>query len=192
MTGPLVLQGWAGTGVRADGADDDEHVEVGDEAGAGQELPDQADHAVVVALDGRGQRADAAVGGQADELDEQLTAEAHALPPVLDEDRELGGRGVVGGAVVAGDADDLASDEADDGLAQVVVDGHEPLDRLGRQAAQRGVEAAVDRVGGQPWPQPAEQGPVIGLHGSRRDGDVHSDLLSSLDELCSSQVGFVK
>ena len=82
-----------------------------------------------------------------DELQQQLAADADALPGVLDEDRELGGRGVGGGAVVPGDPDDLPADERHDGLAQVVVDGHEPRDGVGREAVHRGVEAAVDGVG---------------------------------------------
>src|SRR3954452_10716293 len=94
---------------RQQGGSDVQDVGVAGEGGGGQESPDEPDHPVVVGLDRGGQRADAVGGGELQQVDEELTAQAHALPRVLDEDGELRRRGVVGGAVVAGDAHDLAA-----------------------------------------------------------------------------------
>ena len=66
-----------------------------------------------------------------------------------------------------------------DGLAQVVVDGHQVPDDVVRQRVQRGVEAAVDGGGGEPSPEPVEEHLVLGPDGSGLHRDVHRRLLGS-------------
>ena len=161
------------------GADDGVDVVVGGEGGAREEAADEPLDAVVVRLHGGGEGRDAPRAGQLDQLGEQLTAQPDALPGVLDQNRELGGRRVGGGAVVAGDADHLAADVGDHGLAQVVVDVDEPVDGVGGESVQRGVEAAVDRLPRQPGPESVEAGFVVELYGSGRDREVHRRLLGS-------------
>ena len=116
----------------------------------------EIDHRAVVRHDVGGEPADALLPADADQLAEQVLAEALSLPVVADDERDLGG---AGGRIdgVAGHGDDplrllirpvLALDRDQRQLLGIIQRDETPQLR-GRQASERMHEAVHHRLGGQ-------------------------------------------